>query len=100
MRRVPLIISGPAAGEAPLAGAEFARIAATLLKQAVKTMADEKKRTTASPNPALEVEDHLGVKNPYESATPYHWLPEQPLRRRSCSHNKDYVVIDGEVLDR
>ena len=99
--RTPLIISGPAAGEANRWYAEFARIAATMLKRDEDYEVDEKKRTVGSREPGIDkVEDHLGVKNLYESKnTPLIGFLNNAIKAKELfTNNKDYVVIDGEVL--
>ena len=99
--RTPLIISGPAAGEANRWYAEFARIAATLLKRGEDYEVDEKKRTVGILEPGIDkVEDHLGVKNLYESKnTPLIGFLNNSIKAKELfTNNKDYVVIDGEVL--
>ncbi|WP_314660242.1 preprotein translocase subunit SecA [uncultured Rothia sp.] len=99
--RTPLIISGPAAGEANRWYAEFARIAATLLKRGEDYEVDEKKRTVGILEPGIDkVEDHLGVKNLYESKnTPLIGFLNNSIKAKELFiNNKDYVVIDGEVL--
>ena len=99
--RTPLIISGPAAGEANRWYAEFARIAATLLKRGEDYEVDEKKRTVGILESGIDkVEDHLGVKNLYESRnTPLIGFLNNSIKAKELfTNNKDYVVIDGEVL--
>ena len=99
--RTPLIISGPAAGEANRWYAEFARVAATLLKRGEDYEVDEKKRTVGILESGIDkVEDHLGVKNLYESKnTPLIGFLNNSIKAKELfTNNKDYVVIDGEVL--
>ena len=99
--RTPLIISGPAAGEANRWYAEFARIAATMLKRDEDYEVDEKKRTVGILESGIDkVEDHLGVKNLYESKnTPLIGFLNNAIKAKELfTNNKDYVVIDGEVL--
>ena len=99
--RTPLIISGPAAGEANRWYAEFARIAATLLKRGEDYEVDEKKRTVGILESGIDkVEDHLGVKNLYESKnTPLIGFLNNSIKAKELfTNNKDYVVIDSEVL--
>ena len=98
--RTPLIISGPASGEANRWFAEFARIAATL-EPGVDYEYDEKKRTVGVLEPGIEkVEDHLGIDNLYESAnTPLISFLNNSLKARALfKKDKDYVVMNGEVL--
>lgn len=99
--RTPLIISGPAAGEANRWYAEFARIAATMLNRDEDYEVDEKKRTVGILESGIDkVEDHLGVKNLYESKnTPLIGFLNNAIKAKELfTNNKDYVVIDGEVL--
>ncbi len=101
MRRVPSDYFLPAAGEANRWYAEFARIAATLLKRGEDYEVDEKKRTVGILESGIDkVEDHLGVKNLYESKnTPLIGFLNNSIKAKELfTNNKDYVVIDGEVL--
>ncbi|WP_156762205.1 preprotein translocase subunit SecA [Microbacterium karelineae] len=97
--RTPLIISGPAAGEANRWFAEFAKIARTL-EEGVDYEVDLKKRTVGVLEPGIEkIEDHLGVDNLYESAnTPLISFLNNSIKAVSLFHrDQDYVVIDDEV---
>ena len=99
--RTPLIISGPAAGEANRWYAEFARIAKTTLKKGEDYEVDEKKRTVGILESGIDkVEDHLGVKNLYESKnTPLIGFLNNSIKAKELfTNDKDYVVVDGEVL--
>ena len=98
--RTPLIISGPASGEANRWFKEFATIADTLL-EGTDFEVDEKKRTVGVLEPGIEkVEDYLGIENLYESAnTPLISFLNNSLKARSLfKRDKDYVVMNGEVL--
>jgi preprotein translocase subunit SecA len=98
--RTPLIISGPAAGEANRWFAEFATIAAKL-QPVVDYEVDEKKRTVGILEPGIEkVEDYLGIDNLYESAnTPLISFLNNSLKAIALfKRDKDYVVMNGEVL--
>ena len=98
--RTPLIISGPAAGEANRWFGEFATIAAKL-QPLVDYEIDEKKRTVGILEPGIEkVEDYLGISNLYESAnTPLISFLNNSLKAIALfKRDKDYVVMDGEVL--
>ncbi len=65
--RTPLIISGPAEGDANRWYAEFARIVQRLRKDTDYEV-DEKKRTVGVLEPGIDkVEDSLGIDNLYES---------------------------------
>ena len=98
--RTPLIISGPASGEANRWFTEFARIAETLVEGEDYEM-DEKKRTIGVLEPGIEkVEDYLGIDNLYESAnTPLISFLNNSIKAKALfKRDKDYVVMNGEVL--
>ena len=98
--RTPLIISGPASGDANRWFAEFARIAKTL-QPGVDYEVDEKKRTIGVLEPGIEkVEDYLGITNLYESVnTPLISFLNNSIKARALfTRDKDYVVLNGEVL--
>ena len=98
--RTPLIISGPASGDANRWFGEFAKIAENL-QPVIDYEIDEKKRTVGILEPGIEkVEDHLGITNLYESAnTPLISFLNNSIRAKALfKRDKDYVVIDGEVL--
>ncbi|MBL3698900.1 preprotein translocase subunit SecA [Leucobacter luti] len=98
--RTPLIISGPASGEANRWFSEFARIARKL-KPGVDYEVDEKKRTVGVLEPGIEkVEDHLGITNLYESVnTPLISFLNNSIKANALfTRDKDYVVLNGEVL--
>ncbi len=97
--RTPLIISGPA--DQPTTWyAEFARIAA-LLKRDEDYEVDEKKRTVGVLEQAIDkVEDQIGVDNLYDTVnTPLVGFLNNALRAKELfKKDRDYVVIDGEVI--
>ncbi len=98
--RTPLIISGPAQGDATRWYAEFAKVARTL-KLDVDYEVDEKKRTVGVLESGIEkVEDRLGISNLYDSVnTPYvGYLNNAVKAKELFTRDKDYVVTDGEVL--
>ncbi len=98
--RTPLIISGPSSGEANRWFTEFARIAKTL-EPGVDYEVDEKKRTIGVLEPGIEkVEDYLGITNLYESVnTPLISFLNNSIKARALfTRDKDYVVLNGEVL--
>ncbi|MEN9619997.1 MAG: preprotein translocase subunit SecA, partial [Actinomycetota bacterium] len=98
--RTPLIISGPSSGEANRWFTEFARIASRL-QAGVDYEVDEKKRTVGVLEPGIEkVEDHLGIDNLYESAnTPLISFLNNSIKAVALfKRDKDYVVMNGEVL--
>jgi preprotein translocase subunit SecA len=98
--RTPLIISGPASGEANRWFAEFARLA-TVLLEGEDYEVDEKKRTVGVLEPGIEkVEDYLGIDNLYESAnTPLISFLNNSIKARALfKKDKDYVVMNGEVM--
>ncbi|MEA9986689.1 preprotein translocase subunit SecA [Subtercola sp. RTI3] len=98
--RTPLIISGPASGEANRWFTEFASIATRLVPEEDYEI-DEKKRTVGILEPGIEkVEDYLGIDNLYESAnTPLISFLNNSLKASALfKKDKDYVVMNGEVL--
>jgi preprotein translocase subunit SecA len=98
--RTPLIISGPASGEANRWFAEFANLATKLVPD-VDYEVDEKKRTVGVLEPGIEkVEDYLGIDNLYESAnTPLISFLNNSIKAAALfKKDKDYVVMNGEVL--
>ena len=98
--RTPLIISGPASGEANRWFTEFAKIARTL-EAGVDYEVDEKKRTVGVLEPGIEkVEDHLGIENLYESAnTPLISFLNNSIKAISLfKKDTDYVVMNDEVM--
>ncbi len=98
--RTPLIISGQASGEANRWFGEFANIAKRL-QEGTDFEVDEKKRTVGVLEPGIEkVEDHLGIDNLYESAnTPLISFLNNAIKARALfKKDKDYVVMNGEVL--
>ncbi|HEX3897766.1 MAG TPA: preprotein translocase subunit SecA [Mycobacteriales bacterium] len=97
--RTPLIISGPAEHNAKWY-IEFARIAARL-KRDEDYECDEGKRTMSVLEPAVErVEDELGIENLYEAVnTPLVGYLNNALKAKELfKRDKDYVVMEGEVL--
>ncbi|QIM15900.1 preprotein translocase subunit SecA [Leucobacter insecticola] len=98
--RTPLIISGPSSGEANRWFTEFARLAKKL-EPGVDYEVDEKKRTIGVLEPGIEkVEDYLGITNLYESVnTPLISFLNNSIKARALfTRDKDYVVLNGEVL--
>jgi preprotein translocase subunit SecA len=97
--RTPLIISGPA--DQPTKWyTEFAKLA-TRLRRDVDYEVDEKKRTVGVLEGAIaKVEDYLGIENLYESVnTPLVGFLNNAVKAKELfKKDKDYVVIDGEVL--
>ena len=97
--RTPLIISGPTQDEVKWY-AEFAQIAQSLVKD-VDYEVDEKKRTISVLEPGItKVEDHLGIDNLYDSVnTPLISFLNSSIKAKELFRNdKEYVVLDGEVL--
>ena len=103
--RTPLIISGPA--DAPAKWyTEFARIVMRLERGEMESgrgdyEVDEKKRTVGVLESGIEkVEDHLGIENLYESAnTPLIGYLNNAIKAKELfQRDKDYVVMNGEVL--
>ncbi|MDU0937819.1 MAG: preprotein translocase subunit SecA [Dermabacter sp.] len=98
--RTPLIISGPATGDVNKWFAEFARVA-TKLKRDRDYEVDEKKRTVGILEPGIDlVEDQLGIDNLYESLnTPLIGFLNNAIKAKELfKRDKDYVVMDGEVM--
>ena len=97
--RTPLIISGPTQDEVKWYG-EFARLV-TRLDRDTDYEVDEKKRTVSVLEPGItQVEDHLGIENLYDSVnTPLISFLNNALKAKELFRNdKEYVVMDGEVL--
>ncbi len=98
--RTPLIISGPASGEANRWFTEFAKIAEKL-QPVIDYEVDEKKRTVGILEPGIaKVEDYLGIANLYESVnTPLISFLNNSIKAKALfKRDKDYVVMNGEVL--
>jgi preprotein translocase subunit SecA len=98
--RTPLIISGPASGDANKWYAEFARVV-KLLRRDRDYEVDEKKRTVGVLEAGIDkVEDHLGIDNLYESLnTPLIGFLNNAIKAKELfKRDKDYVVLNGEVL--
>ena len=98
--RTPLIISGPASGEANRWFTEFAKVA-QMLQPAVDYEVDEKKRTIGILESGItKVEDYLGIDNLYETTnTPLISFLNNSIRAKALfKKDKDYVVLKGEVL--
>ena len=98
--RTPLIISGPASGDVNRWFNEFAKIAEKL-EPIIDYEVDEKKRTVGILEPGIEkVEDYLGIDNLYESEnTPLISFLNNSIRAKALFRkDKDYVVMNGEVL--
>jgi preprotein translocase subunit SecA len=97
--RTPLIISGPA--DQPTKWyADFAAIVNRLSRD-VDYEVDEKKRTVGILERGVErVEDFLGIDNLYESAnTPLVGYLNNAIKAKELfKADKDYVVMNGEVL--
>ncbi len=97
--RTPLIISGPTQDEVEWYG-EFSKVAARLTKDEDYEV-DEKKKTISILEPGItKVEDYLGIENLYESAnTPLISFLNNSIKAKELFRNdKEYVVIEGEVL--
>ncbi|MDN5894563.1 MAG: preprotein translocase subunit SecA [Nocardioides sp.] len=97
--RTPLIISGPTQDEVKWY-AEFAKIARSMTLD-VDYEVDEKKRTISVLEPGITVvEDYLGIDNLYDSVnTPLISFMNNSIKAKELfRNNKEYVVMDGEVL--
>ncbi|MGO4229489.1 preprotein translocase subunit SecA [Arthrobacter sp. YAF34] len=98
--RTPLIISGPAQGDTNRWYSEFAKVV-TRLQPETDYEVDEKKRTVGVLEAGIEkVEDYLGIHNLYESAnTPLIGFLNNAIKAKELfKRDKDYVILDGEVL--
>jgi len=97
--RTPLIISGPTEDEVKWYG-EFARIVGAM-KIDEHYEVDEKKRTIGVTEAAIDVvEDQLGIANLYDAVnTPLIGFLNNAVKAKELfKRDKDYVVLDGEVL--
>ncbi len=97
--RTPLIISGPTEDEVKWYG-EFARIVGAM-KIDEHYEVDEKKRTIAVSEDGIEVvEDQLGIDNLYDAVnTPLISFLNNAIKAKELfKRDKDYVVMDGNVL--
>ena len=97
--RTPLIISGPA-DQATKWYTDFATLARRLNRESDYEV-DEKKRTVGVLEPGIEkVEDWLGIDNLYESVnTPLVGYLNNAIKAKELYKlDKDYVILDGEVL--
>jgi preprotein translocase subunit SecA len=98
--RTPLIISGPAQGDTNRWYSEFAKVVLRLQPEKDYEV-DEKKRTVGVLESGIEkVEDYLGISNLYESAnTPLIGFLNNAIKAKELfKRDKDYVILDGEVL--
>ena len=98
--RTPLIISGPAQGDTNRWYSEFAKVVQRLQTE-IDYEVDEKKRTVGVLEAGIEkVEDYLGIQNLYESAnTPLIGFLNNAIKAKELfKRDKDYVILDGEVL--
>ena len=98
--RTPLIISGPSSTEANRWFSEFSKISQRLIAGEDYEV-DEKKRTIGVLESGIEkVEDYLGIDNLYESVnTPLISFLNNSLKAKELfRRDKDYVVMNGEVL--
>ena len=98
--RTPLIISGPAQGDTNRWYSEFAKVVLRLQPETDYEV-DEKKRTVGVLEAGIEkVEEYLGIHNLYESAnTPLIGFLNNAIKAKELfKRDKDYVILDGEVL--
>ncbi|KQX72447.1 preprotein translocase subunit SecA [Aeromicrobium sp. Root472D3] len=97
--RTPLIISGPTEDEVKWYG-EFARIVGAMSIDEHYEV-DEKKRTISVTEEGIDkVEDQLGIDNLYDAVnTPLISFLNNAIKAKELFKNdKDYVVMEGEVL--
>ena len=97
--RTPLIISGPAEQSAKWY-TEFARIMPRLVRDTDYEVEEGKRTVAISESGVQKVEDHLGIDNLYEAVnTPLVGYLNNALKAKELyKRDKDYVVLDGEVL--
>jgi preprotein translocase subunit SecA len=103
--RTPLIISGPA-DQATKWYSEFAKVVQRLKRGELESgqndyEVDEKKRTVGILERGVEkVEDYLGIDNLYEAVnTPLVGYLNNAIKAKELyKRDKDYVVMNGEVL--
>lgn len=98
--RTPLIISGPAEGDADRWYGEFANVVKRL-KSERDYEVDEKKRTIGILESGIEkVENYLGIQNLYDpDNTPLISFLNNAIRAKELfKRDKDYVILDGEIL--
>ncbi|MCK9795054.1 preprotein translocase subunit SecA [Isoptericola sp. 4D.3] len=98
--RTPLIISGPASGDANRWYNEFAKVVRRLTLDTDYEV-DEKKKTVGVLEPGIEkIEDYLGIDNLYESLnTPLIGFLNNAIKAKELfKRDKDYVVLNGEVM--
>jgi preprotein translocase subunit SecA len=97
--RTPLIISGPS-DQPQKWYVEFAKLVERM-RVDTDYEVDEKKRTVGVLDPGVQrVEDFLGIDNLYESAnTPLVGFLNNAIKAKELfKKDKDYVVMNGEVL--
>ena len=97
--RTPLIISGPS-DQSPKWYADFAKLVRRLDRETDYEV-DEKKKTVGILEPGVEkTEDWLGMENLYEAVnTPLVGFLNNALKAKELfKKDKDYVIIDGEIL--
>lgn len=98
--RTPLIISGPAEGDANKWYSLFADAVLSMHRD-IDYEVDEKKRTVGILAPGIDkVEDILGIDNLYESVnTPLIGYLNNAIKAKELfARDKDYIVDGGEVL--
>jgi len=103
--RTPLIISGPA-DQATKWYTEFAKMVTRLNRGEFESglgdyEVDEKKKTVGVLESGIDkIEDYLGIDNLYESVnTPLIGYLNNAIKAKELFHrDKDYVVMNGEVL--
>ncbi|MDY5585101.1 MAG: preprotein translocase subunit SecA [Arcanobacterium sp.] len=98
--RTPLIISGPAEGDANKWYEAFSQ-AVLQMRKDVDYEVDEKKKTVGILEPGIDViEDLLGIDNLYESVnTPLIGYLNNAIKAKELFvRDRDYIVAEGEVL--
>ncbi|MDU0967605.1 MAG: preprotein translocase subunit SecA [Actinomycetaceae bacterium] len=98
--RTPLIISGPAMGEADAAYDKFAALVA-VMERDVDYEVDEKKRTVGILEPGIEkVEDYFNLDNLYRTEnTPRIGFLNNALKAKELFKlDRDYIVRNQEII--
>ena len=98
--RTPLIISGPAEGDANKWYTMFSQ-AMDHLTRGIDYEVDEKKRTVGILEPGIDkIEDMLGIDNLYESVnTPLIGYLNNAIKAKELfTRDQDYIVTNGEVM--
>lgn len=98
--RTPLIIAGPAEGEASRWYSVFAKLVKTLQRNRDYVIDEKKKTVSITDDGVARVEEWLGVKRLYtsENTMLVGCLDNAIKARELYLRDRDYMVRDGEVL--